>query len=760
MMSTDSAVVQQTNDSASTGSRRSLKMIVLLRGLQLSSLGLGVSLIVWAFFDHRFRNEEGILGGKFCLAVASGFALITLGCALASRFKVLAFWFALALVGQAVSLQMIEAGNQIRYQHYLPLSRLLTSSQAGLTLFFLAQSVIVAVAIKKQLPKIRAWLTHTFKIWQLLCIGLLCLLSSAAVSRDFRAYAFELPFAFFVQVVNLATIVMVVLAIPNDLLAILKEKYQRLLGRSGDEQQIEVGRIDRFVLLASVWVLILTAGLSYYTYENHPHVPDEVIYIYHARCLANGDLTVPAPPVPEAFSIYMVPYKSERWYSPLPPAWPAVLAIGFLFGVPWLVNPLLASLSVLLSYILLQQLYSRRTARMAVLLLCISPWYLFMGMNFMNHTFTLICALAGAVAIARARSTANWIWALGGGMAVGIVSLIRPLDGLLVAALLGLWALGIGGRRLKTLSIGAFVLGIGITGALVLPYNKAITGNPVSSPLTAYYDQYFGPGVFALGFGSNRGLGWQLDAFPGHSPLEALVNASLNFFSINIELFGWSTGSLVLVGLLVFSGRLQRSDYLMIAVIFASVGLYSLFWYSGGPDFGARYWYLTIIPFVALTVRSLEWLEQRFKGEATKDQSRSIKLLSAVALLSLLTLINYIPWRAIDKYHHYLGMRPDIQKLAREYDFGKSLVLIRGDSHPDYASAWVFNPLDPYADSPIYAWDRDLQLRAQILEAYRDRQVWLVDGPTITRGGYKVVQGPLSINDLIEKDVGEPKAAN
>ena len=35
-----------------------------------------------------------------------------------------------------------------------------------------------------------------------------------------------------------------------------------------------------------------------------------------------------------------------------------------------------------------------------------------------------------------------------------------------------------------------------------------------------------------------------------------------------VELFGWSIGSLLLVGLMVFSRGLRRSDYLMLAMIF------------------------------------------------------------------------------------------------------------------------------------------------------------------------------------------------
>jgi hypothetical protein len=119
-------------------------------------------------------------------------------------------------------------------------------------------------------------------------------------------------------------------------------------------------------------------------------------------------------------------------------------------------------------------------------------------------------------------------------------------------------------------------------------------------------------------------------------------------------------------------------------------------------------------------------------------------VLSAVLSLSLLALINYFPWRAIDKYHHYLGMRPDIRYLAEEYSFGKNLVLIRGKAHPDYASAFAYNPVDFHAHLPIYAWDRSSDVRAKLIAAYPDRPVWIVNGPSITGNGYKVIAGPLA----------------
>jgi 4-amino-4-deoxy-L-arabinose transferase-like glycosyltransferase len=720
--------------------------------LLLFCLG-GMSFVLWAGFDPRFRDAEGFLRGEFCLPVAVGMALLISGWAASGNLKKSACWFALALVGQAVALQLIEAGPFLRYQHYKPLSRLVTETHPLLPIFLAAQTALVVVGLRGRWPKIRAWLGSTFNRWQLLSVALVFILTSATVSRDVATYLAEIVFAALVQIVSLGNILLMVWALPEEALAGLQRRLDKWIGQPDVEDReskienrkskIQNSTVDRFVILAALWVGILAAGFSWFVYQAHPHIEDEIIYLYHARYLSEGVLTVPAPPVPEAFSFYLIPHEAGRWFSIFPPGWPAMLAVGVFLGVAWLVNPVLASLNVLLSYAVLRKIYSRRAARMAVLLLALSPWFVFMGMNFMAHTFTLTCALVATLAVIRARNSGSSTWGLIAGCAVGVVSLIRPLDGLVVGGLLGLWAIGFGERRLKVSSILTFALGAAAVAAVVLPYNRQITGNPTEFPLMAYYEKYFGPKTNALGFGPERGLNWPIDPFPGHSPLDALINANLNVFSINVELFGWITGSLLMVVLLLFSGKLRRSDYFMLAVVVALAGVFSFYWFSGGPDFGARYWYLMVVPLVALTARGIEFLETTFK-----DASQSARVMAAVLTLSVLALVNFFPWRAIDKYHHYLGMRPDIRYLEKQHGFGKSIVLIRGNLHPDYHSAWVYNPSDPYAEVPVYAWDRNAKVRAQLLRAYPDRPVWIVNGPSITRGGFQVVAGPLSARDL------------
>ncbi len=739
--------------------------MILLRAQRFSCWLLAIGCFAWAQLDSRFRDAEDLLRGAYCLPMALGVALLILGWAASRVWNWFAAWLALALAGQAVALQMIDAGQAIRYQHYRPLPRLLEFSASGvsggvsgplLLACLAAQTVLVAIGLFNHRSSIRAWLSGKFKIWQIAGAGLVFILTSATVSRETRLYLMELPFAAFVQSVNLMTVLLAALALPEDVLARWKVRLEKLLGRHGSVAQ-SPRSVDALALLAAIWVTALAATLNFFSYERHPHIPDEVVYLLHARYLAEGMLAMPAPAVPEAFDIDLMTYETGRWFCPVPPGWPAMLALGVLAGAAWLVNPALAGLNVLLAFVLMRELYDRRTARMTALLLCASPWYVLMGMNFMTHTFTLTCALTAAVAVTMARrktSQTIWTsgWALLGGVATALVGLIRPLEGLVVAVLIGLWVIGVGGRRLKISGIAAFAIGIVAVGAIVMPYNKLLTGSPTKFPIMAYADKYYGPKTNDLGFGPDRGVGnWALDPYPGHGWLDVVVNSNLNITSVNIELFGWSAGSLLFIALLLFAGAPRGPDYVMIATIVAVFVAHIFYWFSGGPDFGARYWYLMIIPCVALTVRGIQFLEEKLNHGPAGSMDNGSRVVILALTFCALTLVNYFPWRAMDKYHHYLRMRPDIRRLARQYDFGKSLVLIRGERFPDYESAAIYNPLDLRAAAPVYAWDRNPEIRARALNAYADRTVWIIEGPSITGAGYKVIEGPLAARELLDR---------
>jgi len=186
------------------------------------------------------------------------------------------------------------------------------------------------------------------------------------------------------------------------------------------------------------------------------------------------------------------------------------------------------------------------------------------------------------------------------------------------------------------------------------------------------------------------------------------------------------------------------------------VTAFFFYYFSGGPDFGARYWYLMIVPLAALSARGLVELTTRIASLSDGGALTAARLWLAVACLSMMALVNFFPWRATDKYFHYLEMRPDVRQLAQETPFRNSLIIIQGNEQPDYASAAVYNPLDFEADKPLYAWDRSLDVRNKLLKSFPDRNVWILGGPSRTGNGYRILLGPVPANQLLGQSIAIP----
>lgn len=702
----------------------------------------GPLLFVYAFVDSQFRDTEGYLDARFMLPVSIALACGVLAWSASKPWRYSGAWLSLAIVGQAAALQLIDAGSRIHYQHY-KMADLFSASNALPLVLIGLQSLFVAIATLRYKNPAISWIQSTLRNWQIAAIAVCLVIFSATLSPTVPFYITELLFAGFLQFVNLANFILVIYALPETTTDGLKQHFDGWLGNLEASTPLEPGNVDRFAFVLALLVTTVAATLSLFIYERHPHIPDEVVYLFHAKYFAQGLLALPLPPVLEAFDMDLMMFEEQRWYCPVPPGWPAILAVGSYFGIPWLVNPILAGISVLLAYMLLRELFNKGMSRLILLLFALSPWQIFLAMSFLTHTASLVTTLLSALAVARMRRTHSFFWALLGGMALGATSWIRPLEGLAVAVLLGFWCLGIKGWGAKFKLIPVYILTTMIVGAAILPYNKYLTGNASKFPIMAYTDKYYGEGSNSLGFGPEKGLGWgAFDPFPGHGLLDVLINNNLNFFSVNSELFGWSSGSLFLVAALLLSGRMRRQDYWMLSVLVMIIGLHCLYWFSGGPDFGARYWYLTILPWIVLTVRGLLVL-----AEGMTDK-RITQLTSFILVLSLTASVNFLPWRAIDKYHHYRNMRSDIRFLAQQNDFSSSLVLIQGERDPDYMSAATYNTPTLNSDDPIYAWDRNPEIRSQLLQAYPERKVWVIEGPSRTGAGYRIIKGPISAKQL------------
>jgi 4-amino-4-deoxy-L-arabinose transferase-like glycosyltransferase len=350
-----------------------------------------------------------------------------------------ALWLALALSGQAVALQLIEAGPTVRFQHYVTLQDFSPADHLVPSAILLAQILLVAVGVFRRRGAIIGWLRRSFRPWQLAAILSGFVLSSAVLSKSAGFYVAELPFASGVQLISLGNVFLVVASLPTGTRLRLYSVLDRFLRR---DKRSRGRSVDGFAAVISIWVVAAAAFLSTMSYQRHPHVPDEVIYLLQAKYFAAGMVTLPVPPVPEAFDIDITVVDGDRWYSPAPPGWPAILALGERAGFPWLVNPLLAGLCILLAYSLISQLYDRPTARLTIALLAVSPWFLFMGMNFMTHTSSLAAALLAGLGTLRARRTGRLGWIGLAGVSTGLLALIRPLEAVAIGSVIAIFLLG------------------------------------------------------------------------------------------------------------------------------------------------------------------------------------------------------------------------------------------------------------------------------------------------------------------------------
>lgn len=631
-------------------------------------------------------------------------------------------WGVWLLLGQVLQLQLVHAGPRVGYEH-LQWTAFSPETPSPLAIAWGCHLLVVGIAAWR----VRPWRFLAVPPRVVIAASLVLLASSAALSADPASYIAESVLRFVGSSAALMNALLVAASMTGGSAARLARRVGAWLGPDGSGI-----RPGRWVLTLAALVFVTAAVLAVVSYQRHPHVPDEVAYLLQARYLAHGMLWMPSPPVPGGFDIDMFTIEAGRWFSAFPPGWPAALAIGVLAGVPWLINPLLGAVNVVLAWFILREVHGERTARLTALLLALSPWHLFLAMSYMSHAFALTLALGSAAAMLRARRTGAVWWGWLAGIGIGFAGINRPLEGVTVAAFLGLIALGAPRGPWRIRLPAAMAGGAMLATAVGLWYNLVMTGRALEFPVEAYFSRVYGPGRYGIGFGPSRGLGWPgLDPLPGHGPFDVVINTLLNLFQVNTELLGWAGGSLALVAVGLAWPRRSGGDTAMLMAILLVPAVQSLFWFSGGPDFGARYWFLLVVPLCAFAARGV-------LGLAGAVEERQGRVFAAVIALSLGALLVFIPWRAVDKYRHYRGMRPEGPRVALRAAGDRAvLVLVAGERFPDFASAAVYNPVDVTAPGrTVFAWDRDPTIRAGLLAAYPDRPVWHLRGPSVTGGSW------------------------
>jgi hypothetical protein len=498
-----------------------------------------------------------------------------------------------------------------------------------------------------------------------------------------------------------------------------------------------------FVLVG--FSILMSALLSQSVFERLPHLEDEVAYLFQSRIFARGDLVIETPQPRRAYWQPFVVDHNDRRFGKYTPGWPALLALGVLIGQPWVVNALLAGLTVALTYRLGREIFNPETGVFAAALAAFSPMALLLNATLMGHTAALCFTTLFLYAYWRLeRSKATLKWGIIAGVALGMVIINRPLTAVGVATPLLIWSVIRLLRPLHWSEIRAHFMTrlrplLALTGmALILStaipiFNYAATDDPTTNLYTFVwnYDK--------VGFGEGYGR-------HGHTLEKGIRHARFDLSLMAADLFGWQLGSITpelqahletegdywpLIGISwillpfgLFSGRKQSWTWLLAAIPIMLIVVHLAYW-IGSQRYSTRYYFESLSALSILSAIPLAWLWQRLSHRLHRG-------LLALAFIVILfsSLFVYTQPRLEPLYgFNEIGQAQIEGVIERREADHPVLVLVTGNDVRWRAFGSLMAVTSPYLDSDIVvAWDNLIPgTRDEILARFPDRQVIEMD---------------------------------
>lgn len=501
-------------------------------------------------------------------------------------------------------------------------------------------------------------------------------------------------------------------------------------------QLISTHRADILAFLLALAGCLASALVTQRVFEAIPHIEDEIAYVWQAKALNQGHLTVPSPPHQGSYMVpFVVDHNGER-FGKYPPGWPAVLAIAIRMGMRAWINPILAGLGVWLTYLLGKRLFSEFVGLLAAGLTVTSPFFLMNSGSLLSHPFGLVLGSLFALGWLEsfwdgnrdnttgipARPKKQWGYTIISALALGGLILTRPMTALAVSAPFGIHGMillfrGDAQRRIRVLVIGTTaILFIG----LYLLWQYSLTGNALLNPYTLWwpYDKVgFGPGYGRMEGGHSLNLAW--------------LNTRHSLRMGMYDLFGWASFSWIFLPFGVWAARRNRKALLLGSISVSIVLLYMTYW-IGSTLFGPRYYYESLFGLTILSAAGIAWLAgwPLRPGESFVHYTswRMFRPLLITLLLGVLVGINltlYLPGRlggmvglySIGRADQEPFLTPSAQSLT------PALIIVHVPRWMKYGA--LLDLEDPELTTPfIFAWSASPAVNASLANDFPDRTIY------------------------------------
>jgi hypothetical protein len=468
-----------------------------------------------------------------------------------------------------------------------------------------------------------------------------------------------------------------------------------------------------FLIISFAAIILITCLLSYLINQFIPHYyPDNVVQFYQAKLFKSGRLYIDPPQHGFFFEYPMMIKTSTRWYPQYAPGYPFLLMLGLFAGMPWLVNPLLGAFSGIILYKLALEVYDEKTARLGIILLIISPFFLSISSQFYNHAASMLFCLLFIYYFVKSTKYPGYISPFLSGLFLGAAANTRPLTSLSIGLPLGIYGLYLIIKHPREFAkkLLPMVLGLAIAISVLLTYNYLTNGHPLLFGQTVRMRADYGNDAKLIGFGkASYGI--------IHTPFRAFVRMSNKLNKLNEKLFGWPIPSLLFVFLFFLPYRKRiKWDYLFLAVVFSLLGMYFCFF-----SVKVRYFYALVPLFILLTARGIHEIRQSL-------QQRGIpinQVNSACYVAALLGIIFMIHTRIIPQLTPGGKQRNILYNIVREKGIEHAVIFV-GSCGEDL-TGWRkgLAQSNPDFDGPIIYAHNHCEHNIKLMEQYPDRDYYL-----------------------------------
>ncbi len=375
----------------------------------------------------------------------------------------------------------------------------------------------------------------------------------------------------------------------------------------------------KFLLIVFTICFVSILLIHFFVLLGYPLASDEFSYIFQSEIIATGRIYADAPPSPESLTGDNIVANNGKWYSKYTIGWPLLLALGQLIHIPFLINALLASGSLLLLYLMAKQIFGKTAGVLAIIITLFSPYFLLQAASFYLHTSSGFFVLLLVYSVMQLMDEKKLLYSIIAGFSICMILLIRPVDAAIICIGIVPWLIFLilkSDKRadtiLKMIPIPmGFILGI----ALLMFVNYAQNNNP-----------------FLFSFVQHSSSEkWGFGCF-GHTPVKGLWNVTFSCLRMGF----WVTPFILTASIMSFLSKKVEPVFLSIIAI-GFPAFYFFYYGLGGVEFGARYYFPAFVLLIPLAAGGIEYAAFFLKQRGVKTGQNLVPafiILTSVFMLS------------------------------------------------------------------------------------------------------------------------------